>query len=214
MANLCNCPREFIEKLSDENRRFYGSPDGRGLLNAIELTFGHRWVYLYELMQNALDVGASSIAVRIGEAGDALVFQHNGDCSLDQNHVEGLSKVFRSTKGARSVGFMGIGFKSVFMRFQEVRISGWNWNFRYEINQVVGEEFGDVQRDLLGAVVPIWDDAIPPPDDGYTTRFEMRRRTDEGVDLRTDLVRFLLTMTVHHSQSWRCPVWRGLTLTV
>ena len=191
MSNLCNCPREFIEKLSDENRRFYGSPDGRGLLNAIELTFGHRWIYLYELMQNALDVGASSIAIRIGEAGDALVFQHNGDCSLDQNHVEGLSKVFRSTKGASSVGFMGIGFKSVFMRFQEARISGWNWNFRYEINQVVGEEFGDVQRDLLGAVVPIWDDAIPPPDDGYTTRFEMCRRTDEGVDLRSDLSRFL-----------------------
>ena len=191
MANLCNCPREFIEKLSDENRRFYGSPDGRGLLNVVELTFGHRWVYLYELVQNALDVGATAIAIRIGEADDALIFQHNGDRSLDQNDVEGLSKVFRSTKGARSVGFMGIGFKSVFMRFQEARISGWSWNFRYEITQVVGEEFGDVQRDLLGAVVPIWDDAIPPPDDGYTTRFEMRRRTDEGADLRSDLVRFL-----------------------
>ena len=191
MDSVKKSPREFIANLGNENRNFYGSPDVRGLLNVIELTFDHRWVYLYELVQNALDVGASSIAIRIGEAGDTLIFQHNGDRSLDEKDVEGLSKVFRSAKGARSVGFMGIGFKSVFIRFQEARISGWDWNFRYEITQVVGEEFGDVQRDLLGAVVPIWDDAIAPPENGYTTRFEMRRRTDEGADLESDLVRFL-----------------------
>ena len=182
---------KFVANLGNENRNFYGSPDGRGLLHVIELTFDHRWVYLYELVQNALDVGATSIAIRIGEAGDALIFQHNGDRPLDEKDVEGLSKVFRSTKGARSVGFMGIGFKSVFIRFQEARISGWGWNFRYEIAQVVGEEFGDVQRDLLGAVVPIWDDAIAPPEKGYTTRVELRRRTDEGADLESDLARFL-----------------------
>ena len=115
----------FVANLGNENRHFYGSPDGRGLLNVIELTFDHRWVYLYELVQNALDVGATSIAIRIGEAGDALIFQHNGDQPLDEKDVEGLSKVFRSTKGARSVGFMGIGFKSVFIRFGEAWISGW-----------------------------------------------------------------------------------------
>ena len=183
--------RAFVAKLGDENYEFYGSPDGRGLLNVIELSFDHPWVYLSELAQNALDVGANSIAIQVTEAGEALIFQHNGDLSLDDKDVEGLSKVFRSTKGARSVGFMGIGFKSVFIRFQEARISGWDWKFKYQITQVIGEEFGDVQRDLLGAVVPIWDDAIEPPDSGYTTRFEMRRRKDEETDLESDLVRFL-----------------------
>ena len=183
--------KAFVEQLGDENRAFYGSTDGRGLLNVIELSFDHRWVYLFELVQNALDVGANSIAIQVAEAGDALIFQHNGERSLDEKDVEGLSKVFRSTKGARSVGFMGIGFKSVFIRFQEARISGWNWKFKYQITQVVGEEFGDVQRDFLGAVVPIWDDAIAPPNSGYTTRFEMHRRKDEETDLESDLVRFL-----------------------
>ena len=191
MAGINRSPRAFVEKLGNENQEFYGSPDGRGLLAVIELTFDNRWVYLYELVQNALDVGASSIGIRVAEAGDALIFQHNGDRSLDERDVKALSKVFRSTKGARSVGFMGIGFKSVFIRFQEARISGWGWTFRYEITQDVGKEFGDVQRDLLGAVVPIWDDEIAAPEDGFTTRFEMRRRTDEGTDLKSDLVRFL-----------------------
>lgn len=183
--------KRFVANLGDENRNFYGSPDGQGLLNVIELTFDHRWVYLYELVQNALDVGASSIAISLAEASDALIFQHNGNRSLDEKDVEGLSKVFRSTKGARSVGFMGIGFKSVFIRFQEARISGWGWKFRYEIDKVVGEEFGDVQRDLLGSVVPIWDDTIVVPEQGFTTRFEMRWRTDEGTDIASDLEQFL-----------------------
>ena len=181
----------FIAKLSEENRVFYGSPDGLGLLNVIELSFDGRWVYLFELVQNALDAGANSISVQVVEAGDVLVFQHNGTRSLEEKDVEGLSKVFRSTKGARSVGFMGIGFKSVFMRFQEARVSGWDWKFRYEIAQEKGEEYGDIQRQFLGAVVPMWDDKITPPGQGYTTRFELRRRTEEDKALASDISHLL-----------------------
>ncbi len=183
--------RAFIENLASENRDIYGTQDGRGLLRAFELTFDHPWLYLFELVQNALDAGAHSIALRLIESGDALTFQHDGNRSLEEKDVEGLSKVFRSTKGASSVGFMGIGFKSVFVRFREARISGWGWRFRYEISQAVGEKYGDVQRDLLGAVVPTWYDAIPAPEAGFTTRFEMCRRADEGVDLESDLAHFL-----------------------
>ena len=183
--------RKFVEQLADENRESYGTPDGRGTLRALELTFEHRWVYLFELVQNALDAGAHSISLRVGEDGDALTFQHDGDQPLRETDVVGLSKVFQSTKGATSVGFMGIGFKSVFMRFREARISGWDWSFRYNIKQVVGEEYGDVQPDMLGAVLPIWDDAIVTPEHGFTTRFELRRRMDLSADLKLDLSRLL-----------------------
>lgn len=191
MDNTDRNRRVFIEQLARENRGFYGTPDGRGVLRAFELTFEHSWTYIFELVQNALDAGARSIALRIAEDGDALTFQHDGHRSMGEKDVEGLSKVFRSTKGASTVGFMGVGFKSVFSRFQEARVSGWGWTFRYEITQVTGEEYGDVQPDLLGAVVPIWDDAIAAPDSGFTTRFEMRRRTDAKADLESDLAHFL-----------------------
>ena len=183
--------RAFIEKLAHENQEFYGTSDGRAVLRTFELTFEHPWIYLFELIQNAMDAGAHSIAFRLAEDGDALTFQHDGNRSLNEKDIEGLSKVFRSTKGASTVGFMGIGFKSVFGRFREARISGWGWKFRYEITQVVGEPYGDVQPDLLGAVVPIWDDAIIAPELGFTTRFEMRRRTDDRADLNSDLAHFL-----------------------
>ena len=48
-----------------------------------------------------------------------------------------------------------------------------------------------MQSDLLGAVVPIWDDAIAAPAHGFTTRFELRRRTDDRADLKSDLKYFL-----------------------
>ena len=183
--------RAFIEQLARANRESYGTPNGRSVLRAFELTFEHRWTYIFELIQNALDAGARSISVRIVEGGDALAFQHDGHRSMGKEDVEALSNVFRSTKGAATVGFMGVGFKSVFSRFQEARVSGWGWTFRYEITQITGEEYGDVQPELLGAVVPIWDDAIPLPDPGFTTRFEVRRRADAGANLKSDLAHFL-----------------------
>ena len=180
--------RKFIESLAHQNQAFYNTPDGRGALRALDLTFEHRWIYLFELVQNALDANAKSIAFRLVEDNDALTCQHDGTKDLNKRDVEGLSKIFRSTKGASSVGFMGIGFKSIFKRFGEVRISGWDWTFRYEMRQERGETYGDVQPDLLGAVTPIWDDAIEAPEVGFTTRFEMRCPT---ADLRSDLAHFL-----------------------
>ena len=141
--------KSFVDNLANENREFYGTEDGRGALRAFELTFEHRWIYVFELVQNALDAGARSIALRTAEDGDRLAFQHDGERSLRERDVVGLSKVFRSTKGASTVGFMGIGFKSVFARFREARISGWGWTFRFEIARLTGERYGDVQSDLL-----------------------------------------------------------------
>ena len=183
--------REFVERLAVENRGFYETRDGRAVLRAMELPFEHRWIYLFELIQNALDAGARSIAMSVSEDGNSLTFEHDGDDPIDESDVRGISKVFRSTKGASSVGFMGIGFKSVFGRFQEARITGSGWAFRYEVKNVVGSEYGDVQPDLLGAVIPIWDDGIAAPTDRFTTRFELRGLVHPEHDLGADLVEFL-----------------------
>ena len=182
--------RGFVESLARRNRKYYGTEDGDGTLRALDLTFEHRWIYVFELIQNALDVGARCVALRRSQDGTSLIFQHDGG-EIREPEVEALSKVFRSTKGATTVGFMGIGFKSVFGRFREARISGWGWTFRYEMRVVTGETYGDVHTDPLGAVIPIWDEHIADPEAGFTTRFELRGRIDENVDLLSDLARLL-----------------------
>ena len=195
--------RDFVKSLAESNRQFYGTPEGNGFLRALDLTFGNRWIYLYELVQNALDAKANSISMRLAEDERALIFQHDGQSPITKKDVEGLSQVFRSTKGAASVGFMGIGFKSVFRRFGEAWVSGWGWTFRYKVPQEQGEEYGDLQRDMLGAVIPQWDDTIEAPIDGFTTRFEMCQCLDSKMDLRSDSGSISSRRrTARYSQSW------------
>ena len=182
--------RGLIERLAESNRERYGTDDGRAMLGLLDLAFEHPWIYVFELVQNAVDAGARSVSVRIREDQDGLVFQHDGDSALGREEVEGLSKVSRSTKGVASVGFMGIGFKSVFGRFLQARVSGWGWKFRYDIPVVIGD-FGDVHVDQLGAVLPLWDDGIAEPDEGFTTRFELRGRRDQEAEIGADLAQFL-----------------------
>ena len=188
---MTNPKRLFVERIARENRAFYGTPDGKATLRAFELTFERRWIYLFELVQNAIDAGATSIAIDLDSDGDGLVFQHNGTAPLAEADVESLSKLFRSTKGASTVGFMGIGFKSVFGRFRRAAVSGWGWTFRYEVSQMVGETYGDVQPDMLGTVLPIWNRDISPPSRGFSTRFHLSGLADPAISLQSDLSEFL-----------------------
>lgn len=182
--------KDFIQRLAKENREFYGSSKGRGILKAPELSFDHRWIYLFELVQNALDAGARAISIQERKEDASLAFQHNGDKKLCEEDVKKLSEMFGSTKSASSIGFMGIGFKSLFLRFQEVRVSGWDWFFRFEIGHEIGAQFGDMQFDFLGAVSPIWDPTIGQPDRNFTTRFELRKTIPSSFELQHDLDRF------------------------
>ena len=188
-----NHNKDFIQRLAKENRDFYGSPKGAGILKAPSLSFDHRWIYLFELVQNALDAGARTISIQNRKKNDSLIFQHDGNRKLCQRDVEKLSQMLQSTKGASSIGFMGIGFKSLFARFREVRVSGWGWSFRYKVRHDIGEQFGDVQVDFLGALLPIWDLTIEEPDQNFTTRFELRKTNPSSFELQQDLDRFFST---------------------
>ena len=155
-------------------------------MRALDLTFDDGWMYVFELIQNALDAGASSMSFRI-EGDDRLAFQHDGNAPIEERDVEGLSKAFRSTKSASKVGFMGIGFKSVFRRFSSVSVSGWGWKFRFDVPRTIGAAFQDVQRDMLGSVLPVWDEAFASPTDDFTTMFTMQGLLRDGTSIESDL---------------------------
>ena len=104
--------------------------------------------YIWELIQNALDANASMISVYTTT--DTLEFSHNGK-TFSNNDIQSLSKIGLSTKGFHSIGFMGIGFKSVFKRFQTVQIRDKNYQFSYDVT--CGKN--------IGMVLPQWDDTVP-----------------------------------------------------
>lgn len=102
-------------------------------------------LYLFELIQNALDARADSIAIVLNQPDattcktdlslhSSCIFMHNGPGGLGNSdvHVKGMSNVFQSTKSVGSVGFMGFGFKTLYKRFSKVAVSdsvGWKFVF-------------------------------------------------------------------------------------
>lgn len=133
----------FIAKLLTESIRLYYAqqvlePSVRGFLSVLEKQFARSDLYLFELLQNAVDDGASEIHLSVAKSssggGGGLSFRHNGRAFTPLD-VLGLSSVGLSTKtreGKRTIGFMGVGFKACYKRFSRVKIDDGIYKFAYE----------------------------------------------------------------------------------
>lgn len=170
-------PTDYLSQLHDENCEFYQSPKGRGALKDLQQTFPSPWLYVAELVQNAVDAEADCISFREPEPG-TLILEHNGK-AFDHRDVEGICTKGVSSKGAGTVGFMGVGFKAVFRSFETVRISSGPWKFQLQAKITKGEEYGDRQRNWLGAVLPHWAPDLSLPSDGFKCRFELTGRLED-----------------------------------
>jgi len=118
-------------------QRYYGrqvlEPSIRGFLSILEKQFPRNDLYLFELLQNAVDDGATHVQFK--QNGSGIIFMHDGR-GFTPMDVLGLASVGLSTKTAestkRTVGFMGIGFKAVYKRFARVVVSDATWRFCFE----------------------------------------------------------------------------------
>ena len=176
----------FVEQVRSENEREFGPPARKAVETMLAAGHPHPWAYVYELAQNASDAGARRISWRSN--GETLLFQHDGDKRLNHSDVRGLSSLGASTKGQAAIGFMGVGFKSVFERFRTARISGFGWRFRFDIGTRTGA-FGAMVTDWFDTLLPQWDPEGLDPEVGYTTAFSLARRVAPTARLTEDLAR-------------------------
>ncbi len=139
-TNITGC-NKVIEGINRYYSRQVLEPAIRGFLSILEKQFPRNDLYLFELLQNAVDDGAMHVIFKSISRGnvsnnkdaEGLFFVHNGRPfnSLD---CLGLSSVGLSSKTGekRTIGFMGIGFKSVYKRFARVVIYDEKWKFMFE----------------------------------------------------------------------------------
>ena len=135
MVESAICSQDSSRAIVEAIERYYGrqvlEPSIRGFLSILEKQFPSNNLYLFELLQNAVDDGASIVKFKATDRG--IVFMHDGRefTSMD---VLGLASVGLSTKSSdkRSVGFMGIGFKAVYKRFAKVIVFDSKWKFCFE----------------------------------------------------------------------------------
>lgn len=71
--------------------------------------------FIYELLQNAEDAGATEVKFEL--TAHACFFEHNGSRHFNERDIRGITGIFNSSKknNTDKIGKFGVGFKSVFV---------------------------------------------------------------------------------------------------
>lgn len=126
----------LFQKISEENRIKYGTEAER-VLKIIINQYSDRTHFIYEILQNAEDAGATWIKFNLEK--EQLVVFHNGRL-FNEKDINGVCGIDDGTKqdGTR-IGHFGIGFKSVYCYTEVPSIYSGQYHFRI-VNQLFPEE--------------------------------------------------------------------------
>lgn len=97
----------------------------------------------FELLQNADDSSSESgVKVKIQIVGQYFFFTHDG-YSFDKHDFESITSAAKSTKSTnkKKTGYKGIGFKSVFTNSETVLIKSGGYNFAFDKNLAIYNDF-------------------------------------------------------------------------
>jgi len=117
------------EKIREENIARYGWDTA--VLDLLGQLYSERTHFIFELIQNAEDAGATEVAFELFP--DRLELRHDGR-PFTEADVRGICGVGKSGKSAdlTAIGKFGIGFKSVYAYTRSPRISSGDEHFRIE----------------------------------------------------------------------------------
>lgn len=109
--------------------------------------------FIYELLQNAEDAGATEVAFDLSPS--SCAFEHNGTRHFNERDIRGITGIFNSSKknDPDKIGKFGVGFKSVFVYTDTPVIYSKDYSFK-----------------ILKLVLP--QEVTPKPELGVKTRFE------------------------------------------
>jgi hypothetical protein len=187
---------DFLEELSERRQRWLTANRENdfeeGILNLLTRLYPDQAHFIFELLQNAEDAGAT--AVRFELARDLLRFSHDGR-SFTRSDVSDITGIGTTDKrdDQSQIGEFGVGFKSVFSYSASPRI--YSGEFSFEI------------RDL---VCPRALDPVTPPSDRTVFEFPLNatgkrsKRAFEEIEqeLSTLDPRTLLFLTNIQSITW------------
>ena len=146
----------FLRGLIEKRRKLVYALDankGEVNLDIFEDFYPDRAHFVYELLQNAEDAGATAVTFTLTQ--DGLVCEHNGSRAFTEADVTAITGIHNSTKdkAADRIGKFGVGFKSVFVYTQSPTVRSGVFSFR-----------------IVEMILP--EPIAPDPSVGSRTRFE------------------------------------------
>jgi len=163
-----------------------------GIRKIVEDLYPDRAHFIYELLQNAEDAGATEARFKLKKAG--VSFEHNGR-PFDVRDIQAITDIGEGAKTdqADKIGRFGVGFKAVFAYTETPHI--WSPSFSFKISDLVLPSVLPARREL-----------------GHLTRFEFpfnNPKKDRGIAYAevysglTDLGQTTLLFLPHlESLSW------------
>jgi hypothetical protein len=128
LADLSTKRQKWVEANRENNF-------DKGILNLLTRLYPDQAHFIFELLQNAEDAGAT--AVKFDLCKQMLRFEHDGSREFTQEDVDSITSIGNSSKleDTTRIGEFGVGFKSVFAYTSTPRIlSG---QFAFEIKDLV-----------------------------------------------------------------------------
>ena len=125
----------FLQELNNQRqqdvRTFQRHP---GVRRTMEDMYPYRAHFIYELLQNAEDVGATHASFELYE--DRLVFRHDGKPFTEED-VKGITTIGAENEYNEDdkIGRFGVGFKSVFAYSETPSI--WSRKYSFQISDLV-----------------------------------------------------------------------------
>jgi len=147
----------FLTDLIAKRRKLIDALDankGEVNLDIFEDFYPDRAHFVYELLQNAEDAGATQVTFTLKR--DRLVCEHDGRRTFTQADVTAITGIHNSTKDKLidRIGKFGVGFKSVFVYTQSPTVRSGEFSFR-----------------IVEMILP--EPIAPDPSIGSQTRFEL-----------------------------------------
>lgn len=179
--------KEFIESLQRELQSAAGTQIAKDYENALRLVaqvvFTRSSGFILEFIQNAEDAGLGLDApgwLEIAVNDHRIKILHNGRPFTEQDvrAICGIQSSKRPEKG--TLGYLGIGFKSVFKVTDSPQIHSNGFQFKFDKNAWPN-------KTPLWRVLPIWVDAPPEPIDPNLTTFIVPLRRGVHSALRQEL---------------------------
>ena len=123
----------FLNELIAKRRKLIDALDankGEVNLDIFEDFYPDRAHFVYELLQNAEDAGATQVTFTLKR--DRLICEHDGRRTFTQADVTAIKGIHNSTKDKAPdrIGKFGVGFKSVFVYTQSPTVRSGEFSFR------------------------------------------------------------------------------------
>jgi hypothetical protein len=136
--------KEFFKELIEKRRKLIDALDankGEINLDIFEDFYPDKAHFVYELLQNAEDAGATEVIFTL--RANSLICEHNGQRKFTEADVCAITGIHNSTKAkeenSEKIGKFGVGFKSVFVYTQSPTVRSGDFAFRI-VNLILPEE--------------------------------------------------------------------------